>query len=64
MQTSDAAALRDTLTLAGGKVVEEISPEPGTHLVMLRDPFGIPLQLCQRKRPYPTRVGAGDRPVG
>ncbi|NJB85092.1 catechol 2,3-dioxygenase-like lactoylglutathione lyase family enzyme [Lewinella marina] len=63
LQTSDAAGLRDSLTLAGAEVVEEICPEPGTHLVMLRDPFGIPLQLCQRRRPYPTGVAAAVPPV-
>lgn len=27
---------------------EEIFKEDGSHLVMLRDPWGLPLQLCQR----------------
>ncbi|WP_116124679.1 VOC family protein [Lewinella sp. IMCC34183] len=54
LQTQAAGKLRDALLLAGAELLEEMQPEPGTHLVMLRDPFGIPLQLCQRRRPYPT----------
>ena len=54
LQTEDAAGLRDRLLLAGAELFEEIRPGTGTHLVMLRDPFGIPLQLCQRARPFPT----------
>ncbi len=53
-QTSDAQGLMELLLAAGAAVVEEQRPAPGTHLVMLRDPWGIPLQLCQRARPYPT----------
>ncbi|PPK86202.1 glyoxalase/bleomycin resistance protein/dioxygenase superfamily protein [Neolewinella xylanilytica] len=53
-QTDDAAGLRDRLLAAGATPVEEQEPESGTHLVMLRDPWGIPLQLCQRRDPYPT----------
>lgn len=52
--TADAATLRDRLVRAGASVHEEKAPEAGTLLVMLRDPFGVPLQLCQRTRPYPT----------
>jgi len=29
-------------------------PHPdGSLLIMLRDPWGIPLQLCQRAKPFP-----------
>ena len=54
-QTDDAAGLRDRLLEAGATLEEEQHPEPMTHLVMLRDPWGLPLQLCQRRSPYPTR---------
>lgn len=54
-QTVDAAGLRERLLRAGASPVEEQWPEVGTHLVMLRDPWGVPLQLCQRSSPYPTR---------
>ncbi len=32
----------------GATFVEEVRKEDGSHLVMLRDPWGMPLQLCQR----------------
>ena len=32
----------------GASLVEEITKEDGSHLVMLRDPWGMPLQLCHR----------------
>ena len=32
----------------GACFVEEIKKADGSHLVMLRDPWGMPLQLCQR----------------
>ncbi len=53
-QTGNAPDLRDRLLEAGATLMVEEKPEPGTHLVMLRDPWGIPLQLCQRRIPYPT----------
>ncbi|MCK0192241.1 VOC family protein [Arenibacter sp. F20364] len=36
----------------GASFVEEIKKEDGSHLVMLRDPWGMPLQLCHRAKPY------------
>ncbi|RAJ11556.1 VOC family protein [Arenibacter echinorum] len=36
----------------GASFVEEITKEDGSHLVMLRDPWGMPLQLCQRTKPF------------
>lgn len=39
---------KNKLMAEGAKFIEEVFPEHGSHLVMLRDPFGIPLQLCQR----------------
>ncbi|MBC8769084.1 VOC family protein [Arenibacter sp. BSSL-BM3] len=32
----------------GASFVEEIKKSDGSHLVMLRDPWGMPLQLCHR----------------
>jgi hypothetical protein len=32
----------------GARFVEEVNKEDGSHLIMLRDPWGMPLQLCQR----------------
>ena len=39
---------RERLEKQGAVFIEEIVKEDGTHIVMLRDPFGMPLQLCQR----------------
>jgi len=36
----------------GASFVEEITKEDGSHLVMLRDPWGMPLQLCHRTKPF------------
>ncbi len=36
----------------GASFVEEITKEDGSHLVMLRDPWGMPLQLCHRAKPF------------
>jgi len=47
----DAAYLKDKLLKAGATLEEELKPEDGSHLVMLRDPFGVPLQLCKRGTP-------------
>ncbi|MEQ8878355.1 MAG: VOC family protein [Cyclobacteriaceae bacterium] len=46
----DSAKDRDRLIREGATVVEEVIPNEGSLLVMMRDPFGIPLQLCQRSK--------------
>lgn len=38
------------LVKAGASFDSETILEDGTHLVMLRDPWNIPLQLCQRTK--------------
>ena len=50
--TTDAAALRATLEAAGAVFSNEDHLPDGSHLVMLRDPWGVPLQLCQRATPF------------
>jgi glyoxylase I family protein len=50
--TTDAAALRTTLEAAGAVFSNEDHLADGSHLVMLRDPWGVPLQLCQRATPF------------
>jgi len=45
----DADARR--LIAAGAVLVEEVRPSDGSLLVMLRDPWGIPIQLCRRTTP-------------
>ncbi len=47
----NAEEVKNRLLSAGANFVEELKPEDGSHLVMLRDPFGIPLQLCERGVP-------------
>jgi len=39
---------KDRLMGEGATFVEEVHKEDGSHLIMLRDPWGMPLQLCQR----------------
>jgi len=39
------------LLAAGASFVEELKQPDGSHLIMLRDPWGIALQLCQRSKP-------------
>ncbi len=48
----NVGAVMKRLLDAGARFVEEVNPEEGTRLIMLRDPFGLPLQLCQRARPF------------
>lgn len=38
----------DRLQSAGATFIEEVNKEDGSYLVMLRDPWGMPLQLCER----------------
>jgi len=48
----DAAAERDRLIAAGATLFEEIRLQDGSHIVILRDPWNVPLQLCQRTMPF------------
>ena len=47
----DAAATRDALVAAGATILTDGTTDAGDHLVMLRDPWGVALQLCQRAVP-------------
>lgn len=50
--SADAAADRARLEKAGATLfAEEVLPD-GSRLTMLRDPWGVPLQLCQRAKPF------------
>ena len=49
--TSDADHEIERLTNAGAGLVEDQHLPDGTRLVMLRDPWGLAIQLCQRSRP-------------
>jgi glyoxylase I family protein len=49
---ADAKAVSARLEQAGAAVfIEETTPD-GTLLIMMRDPWGVPLQLCQRTKPF------------
>jgi glyoxylase I family protein len=49
----DARSLRARLEQAGAQLVIEETPPDGSVLIMLRDPWGVALQLCQRAKPFP-----------
>ena len=51
--TADAAAESARLQKAGAKLFLEEPQPDGTMLIMLRDPWNVPLQLCQRTVPFP-----------
>jgi len=46
--SADPDADQHRLCAAGASYVEEVKLANGSHLVMLRDPWGLPLQLCKR----------------
>ena len=46
--SSDPETDRFRLEQAGAMFVEEVRPEEGVHLVMMRDPWGLAIQLCKR----------------
>ena len=50
---ADAKAERARLEAAGAKLFLEEPQPDGSLLIMLRDPWGVPLQLCQRTKPFP-----------
>lgn len=47
----DVPGTRDALIRAGAIVEEELHMEDGSHLIMFRDPFGVPVQICKRGTP-------------
>lgn len=46
--SENAEVDKDRLMAEGATFVEEVRKVDGSHLIMLRDPWGMPLQLCQR----------------
>ncbi len=50
---ADARAERVRLEAAGATFFAEDALPDGSVLIMLRDPWGVPLQLCQRAVPFP-----------
>jgi catechol 2,3-dioxygenase-like lactoylglutathione lyase family enzyme len=48
----DADAAARPLIAEGCPVLEDVNRADGTRLIMLRDPFGLCVQLCQRAEPF------------
>ncbi len=50
--TQDAQATMEKLVAAGASALGDVRVTPaGDHMAMLRDPWGLALQLCQRAEP-------------
>ncbi len=49
--SDDIPGERRRLLDAGATLVENIETPAGDHVVMMRDPFGLAIQLCQRAEP-------------
>jgi catechol 2,3-dioxygenase-like lactoylglutathione lyase family enzyme len=50
--TDSAHATQLRLELAGATLFKEETLPDGTVLTMMRDPWGVPIQLCQRAKPF------------
>lgn len=51
LQSANPSADAQRLAEAGASVVEELRLDDGSHLIMMRDPWGLALQLCKRGTP-------------
>ena len=49
---ADARAECQRLEKAGARLFLEEPLPDGSRLIMMRDPWGVPLQLCQRAQPF------------
>ncbi len=49
--SEDPTKDRERLEEAGATVVSDEHLEDGSHLVMMRDPWGVCIQLCKRGTP-------------
>jgi len=47
--SDDPGADTERLVAAGATFVEDVHLDGGSYLVTLRDPWGLPIQLCRRK---------------
>jgi catechol 2,3-dioxygenase-like lactoylglutathione lyase family enzyme len=52
--SEDPGATRTKLVAAGATQAYEENLPDGSFLIMLRDPWGIPLQLVRRMTPFPA----------
>ncbi|MSU23301.1 MAG: VOC family protein [Opitutus sp.] len=51
--SADTVADRARLEQAGATFFAEDTLPDGSRLLMMRDPWGLPLQFCQRAKPFP-----------
>lgn len=57
----DVAATRDRLLSAGATLADALTVTPaGDQLVMLRDPWGLAIQLVKRAKAMVSGLGTGD----
>ena len=49
--SEDPEADRQRLTDAGASFHSEVRMDDGSHLVMMKDPWGVSIQLCKRGTP-------------
>ena len=59
----DARAESARLQRAGATLLVAEPQPDGTMLIMLRDPWGVPVQLCQRTQPFTTLLAVATRTV-
>lgn len=50
-KSDDPESDKERLIKAGGSYVEEVRPPDGSLLIMMRDPWGLAIQLCKRSVP-------------
>jgi glyoxylase I family protein len=50
--SEDAIGVMTSLKAAGAEPFKEETLPDGSLLVMMRDPWGVPLQFCQRAKPF------------
>lgn len=50
--STDPEADCERLKNAGATFVEEVKTDDGSHLIMMRDPWAVCLQLCKRGTPF------------
>ena len=48
---ADPDGAREALVAAGATLIDDRTMPDGSRLLMLRDPWGVPLQLCKRPTP-------------
>lgn len=49
--SEDPSVEKKRLLEAGAKLADEIHLDDGSHLLMMRDPWGFPIQFCKRGAP-------------